>query len=850
MAVPRSIRLHRDNPTLRDAGQPPHDARSSTPEAVLARGHVRLRFPAELEAAFQADALDPRLRLLFPCGFLGVLGVLVGTSNVGQLTPEIAGLVWQLVWLWVLGTAGLLLGVRYLLPRRWRRPWQGEALTAVMATAMSLLITWMATASRADTAFTHSVTAAMPVMYSCIAARLRFYWALPGALLSFFCYALFVTGFTPEQALLASGTLKLMGVSVVFSLAANYVFEYRERRTWLLRKVEAQQRGELIATSAHLEKLSIQDPLTGLANRRQFDKAMAQACAQAASKRRPLALLFVDVDDFKLYNDRHGHPAGDDCLAQVARVIGQVAASRGGSAARLGGEEFSILLPDHTLGQAEAVGLALCEAVAAARIAHGASSVSPVVTVSVGAAQAWPGQDPSGTALMQQADAALYQAKQGGRNRVSTDAGQPMGAGSHMACVTQQAVDAAPVELDEAARATDGLLARTLEGRFLSLRFPSALERLYRRGRSNQRRKQLAVASVVGLIIYNGFVFANKAMFPDIGEDVLLVQLWLSIFMMILTITCFLMRMPLAWRESLYCLGTSVVAFISTWVLAHSQQTSALSFAVSLALIPMFSGVGARQPFWFTCATALITCVGAAWLLTPHDALQRLVYIDSLFVIVNLTVYSLILAYTLEHSQRKEWLLAQLDARQRQALEAATQRLQQLSAVDPLTGICNRRQFEHDLNRIWQESLLDERPVAMLIVDVDHFKPYNDGYGHPQGDACLQQVADILTRAAHAGKGLAARMGGEEFGILLPGANVDAAVALGERLCEAVRAAHIAHSYSGAGIVTISVGVASIRPDAGVDRISLFATADKALYEAKRMGRDRVVAPSTAGFRA
>jgi diguanylate cyclase (GGDEF)-like protein len=503
------------------------------------------------------------------------------------------------------------------------------------------------------------------------------------------------------------------------------------------------------------------------------------------------------------------------------------------------------------LGQAEAVGQALCRAVHAAQIAHGASSVSPVVTVSVGAAQDWPGQDPSAQTLMQQADLALYQAKQGGRNRVSTDASQPMGAGSHMACTAPQATQAEPVAtFDEDACATDTLLAQTLEARFLSLRFPDALERLYRRGRSNQRRKQLAVASIIGLLIYNGFIFINKAMFPDIGQDVLMVQLWLSLFMMIMTITGFLMRMPLAWREALYCLGTSVVAFISTWVLAHSQQTSALGFAVSLAMIPMFSGVGARQPFWFTCTTALITCVGAAWLLTPHDALQRLVYIDSLFVIVNLTVYTLVLAYTLEHSQRKEWLLAQLDERQRQALEAATQRLQQLSAVDPLTGICNRRQFEHDLNRIWQESLQDERPVAMLIVDIDHFKPYNDGYGHPQGDQCLRQVADILTKVAHAGKGLAARMGGEEFGILLPGANVAAAVALGERLCKAVRAANIEHSYSGAGIVTISVGVASIRPDAGVDRISLFATADKALYEAKRMGRNRVVAPSTVGFRA
>jgi GGDEF domain-containing protein len=203
----------------------------------------------------------------------------------------------------------------------------------------------------------------------------------------------------------------------------------------------------------------------------------------------------------------------------------------------------------------------------------------------------------------------------------------------------------------------------------------------------------------------------------------------------------------------------------------------------------------------------VITSVAAAVLLKPIGPVQRLVYADSLFMIVNNMAYTLILAYTLDLGARREWLLSSIERLQRQALETASLRLKALSIADPLTGISNRRQFEEDLDRIWHECLTDQRPLGMLIIDIDHFKLYNDRQGHPAGDACLKQVAALISQVSQADKGLAARLGGEEFG------------------------------------VTVSVGVASLVPQPGVDLISLFATADKALYAAKRAGRNRVVGP-------
>jgi diguanylate cyclase (GGDEF)-like protein len=134
----------------------------------------------------------------------------------------------------------------------------------------------------------------------------------------------------------------------------------------------------------------------------------------------------------------------------------------------------------------------------------------------------------------------------------------------------------------------------------------------------------------------------------------------------------------------------------------------------------------------------------------------------------------------------------------------------------------------------------------MLIVDVDYFKRYNDGYGHPQGDQCLKKVAQAIHETARDAQGRAARLGGEEFGVLLPAANAQRAVQVGERICEAVRQLGLEHRHSqvvGRTIVTVSVGACAMRASRRENAYSLFEFTDDALYCAKRDGRDRVGLP-------
>lgn len=172
--------------------------------------------------------------------------------------------------------------------------------------------------------------------------------------------------------------------------------------------------------------------------------------------------------------------------------------------------------------------------------------------------------------------------------------------------------------------------------------------------------------------------------------------------------------------------------------------------------------------------------------------------------------------------------------------------LTRLSTTDALTDIGNRRLFDLSLASEWARAarrggVEGRDPLALLMVDIDHFKDYNDHYGHPAGDVVLKRVAHLLGDAARRGGELVARYGGEEFAVLLPGADLEAAVAIAERCRALVAEAKIEHRASPLSAwVTLSIGVAAQRPTPALDPRTLLDTADAALYRAKRTGRDRV----------
>ncbi len=161
---------------------------------------------------------------------------------------------------------------------------------------------------------------------------------------------------------------------------------------------------------------------------------------------------------------------------------------------------------------------------------------------------------------------------------------------------------------------------------------------------------------------------------------------------------------------------------------------------------------------------------------------------------------------------------------------------------DALTGLANRRLLDRALPLAWAEAGSDGTPVSMLMIDIDCFKQYNDELGHPAGDTVLIQVSAALTKGARRVSDIVVRLGGEEFGILLPGLDETDATNVATAVMTAVDDLAIPHPASNAGaIVTVSVGVATLTPAKSLEPAALIRQADRALYRAKQAGRHRVV---------
>ncbi|HEY9103399.1 PAS domain S-box protein [Chitinimonas sp.] len=205
-------------------------------------------------------------------------------------------------------------------------------------------------------------------------------------------------------------------------------------------------------------------------------------------------------------------------------------------------------------------------------------------------------------------------------------------------------------------------------------------------------------------------------------------------------------------------------------------------------------------------------------------------------------------------SERKafeEQLLENIEELQatRDALNAANEQLMtanselgRMAQQDGLTGVANRRAFDQRLTSEWGRAARASHPLTLLMIDVDHFKRYNDGYGHQMGDECLRQVALVLQGAVSRASDFVARYGGEEFAIVLPETGAEGGAEVAEHIRQALASVHIPHAYSTTSKhVTVSIGIAAFTPQPGMAADVLISAADQALYQAKEQGRNRAM---------
>jgi len=177
-----------------------------------------------------------------------------------------------------------------------------------------------------------------------------------------------------------------------------------------------------------------------------------------------------------------------------------------------------------------------------------------------------------------------------------------------------------------------------------------------------------------------------------------------------------------------------------------------------------------------------------------------------------------------------------------QELQSANEKLETLTLEDALTGLRNRRYFEMQLESEWKRESREKKILSLMVVDIDYFKLFNDTYGHAEGDECLKSVAHALESALHRPADVIARIGGEEFVVLLPEVDAQGAVSVAKQMQHQLELAAIRHATSPLGDnVTVSIGVAAVVPEEHETALGLFKVADKALYKAKSKGRNQVV---------
>ncbi len=289
----------------------------------------------------------------------------------------------------------------------------------------------------------------------------------------------------------------------------------------------------------------------------------------------------------------------------------------------------------------------------------------------------------------------------------------------------------------------------------------------------------------------------------------------------------------LVFALALIILTTHGMLFVVTGDAYHLYTSSILAMVMGGLTLTRIGFVGALV----TALIYILVSVYAQYLLNDLDRTAVYYLLLGLWAVM----FCVVSAYSFEKSNRNEFLQKILIQRKNNQLKRANERLKNLVDIDALTGISNRRHFDHVLDEEWRRAKRRQYPLALLMVDIDYFKAYNDSLGHVKGDECLRQVAQNLLAQARRPGDLVARYGGEEFSVILPALDREEATAVAENFCSKIFEMCIPHPNSSiADCVTVSIGVAVQIPNAHNERGDLLKQADDALYLAKKRGRNRV----------
>lgn len=383
-------------------------------EKCLEKGFPMLVFPEYIENRFLEDTTESRKKRFLATGLIALFLYNLFLLTDVQMVPDIWELAWKIRLLVITPLMALILsGIK--------RNWFGSFLDyvvdgLVVITTVSIAIIYdLSTHPNASHYHTGIILA---IMFGNIVLRLRFWHAFIISWATFILYIVIVHRIEGiDQAHIINSIIVCFTV-IIISQVASYQMEMDERYNYLRSRIKEITNIKLMISRDELERISTIDDLTGLSNRRHFDMIYDKEWRVALRYQSPVSIIFMDIDEFKAYNDYYGHQAGDICLKKIGRLLRINVHRPHDLCARYGGEEFVTLLSDTSLENAMNIALKMKQGIESARIPHASSKVTPFVTASFGVACIIPSQDRNPSELLENADRALYVAKESGKNMV------------------------------------------------------------------------------------------------------------------------------------------------------------------------------------------------------------------------------------------------------------------------------------------------------------------------------------------------------------------------------------------------------------------------------------------------
>jgi diguanylate cyclase (GGDEF)-like protein len=368
--------------------------------------------------------------------------------------------------------------------------------------------------------------------------------------------------------------------------------------------------------------------------------------------------------------------------------------------------------------------------------------------------------------------------------------------------------------------------------------FPDQLELLFDRETSRKSKAYLFAASFLALFIYDLFLFTDLTILADVFRTAVIIRL-LVVTPLGLLVLLGLNRPNPAWiREGakvVVCVGINLSLI---YLMAISSSRHAIFYFPGIILIIAFGNIIIRLRFWYAVASSVISTILYLVFFPSVPGMPPQVQHTLMTILVASIVTTLFANFNLETQHRRSFLLELRELIRKKVLMDQNMRLTELSHIDALTGLANRREIEEFFLRLSKTRI---KSIAIVMIDLDHFKNYNDYYGHPAGDDCLRQIGAVLNDAVHRHADLVGRFGGEEFVALLPDTSLQDALKVANRIRKMVLKVGIPHAASQTEkVVTISAGVAAGEINTMDDFQTILQAADIALYRSKSGGRNQV----------